>query len=135
MNDSLQNVTITSLPTSSSIDYGILQGSATLLAGLIIFLTLQKRPYRLYYYTQQSETSPRRFKLDAEGLVLLSTLVPLCFTIAFALFSETILHTKISFVVSLVPLVAFIVLRLHSYSPQEEVEPLHQSASNTIQGS
>jgi hypothetical protein len=118
----LNNITNVTSSSSPLLDYGILQGAATLLAGLLIFLTLGRRHYRLIYYTQQRGGGHKTFHVDKEGVILLITLIPLCIAIALALFAEFILAAKVSFVVSLVPLVVFIVFRLHSLEIQPDEE-------------
>jgi hypothetical protein len=118
----LNNITNVTSSSSPLLDYGILQGAATLLAGLLIFLTLGRRHYRLIYYTQQRGGGSKTLHVDKEGFILLITLIPLCIAIALALFAESILAAKVSFVVSLVPLVVFIVFRLHSLEIQADEE-------------
>ncbi|MGH9982607.1 MAG: hypothetical protein ACRD8W_01470 [Nitrososphaeraceae archaeon] len=48
------------------------------------------------------------------------TLIPLRIAVALALFAESILAAKVSFVVSLVPLIVFIVFRVHSLEIQPD---------------
>jgi hypothetical protein len=108
LNDSLQNMTITALPSSPSIDYGILQGAATLMAGLLIFLTLERGRFRFTTAKQQSGAKPPTVSLNKKGIILFITLVAPCFTIAFALFGQTIFAAKVSFILSSGALALFI---------------------------
>jgi hypothetical protein len=116
----LDNATSFPSPSSPSIDYGILQGAATLLAGLVIFLTLKGEHFRFYYWLEHGGGVPRRFRFDPPGILLFITLGSLCFTIAFALFAETIFVAKQSLIVSLFALVGFIVTRLYNFERRKQ---------------
>jgi hypothetical protein len=118
----LDNATSFPSPSSPSIDYGILQGAATLLAGLLIFLTLERKHFRIFYLLQHSGATPPRLKPDTAGIILFITLVSPCVTIAVSLFPETIFVAKVSFIVSLVALVVFI-LHWLDYNSDSVGEP------------
>jgi hypothetical protein len=98
----------------SSINYDLLQGSTTILAGILIFLTI--RHFRLFVLRGQKGPVDARYHLDAEGILLMLVLTFACISVCFSVFIQTINYTPIMIVITLIVLFIFVFKILYATS-------------------
>lgn len=93
------------------VDYTIFQAGITLLAGLLIFVTLLQN-FSFVWFIQKKGSEKLTRHLDPFMFLFFSMFVFPCISIALSLFAETVFLAKIFFIFSLVTLLICVLTML-----------------------